>query len=243
MKKTLIAVPLLAGLLQIAACTSATGLDFTANTVIRPNEAIAYEVKCGGLFGGQDTCYQRAQEICDQAKQPLTVLQETGPLGTGTNAKTDTQTLMFRCEVPTQASQGQVMAPMTADPIPVVTEPPLSVISTSTMALSGDVDFATGCAALNHSAIQKLDKLISDTHGTLYQQAQVLGYTDSRGSDTNNQVLSERRANAVADYLKTHGLQTASYDVHGYGDANPIADNATADGRARNRRVDVELKP
>lgn len=89
---------------------------------------------------------------------------------------------------------------------------------------------------------------------TLDQVAQVLGeynqtyidvygHTDSTGSDAYNQTLSERRASAVASYLGSHGVQLARIGTRGFGETQPIADNATPDGQAANRRVEIKIVP
>ncbi|MFP4844469.1 OmpA family protein [Winogradskyella sp. PE311] len=67
------------------------------------------------------------------------------------------------------------------------------------------------------------------------------GHTDSVGSTSSNQSLSERRANAVRDYLIANGISAARLTATGYGEANPIADNKTRAGRKENRRVEVKL--
>jgi OOP family OmpA-OmpF porin len=63
------------------------------------------------------------------------------------------------------------------------------------------------------------------------------GHTDSVGSDAYNQALSERRAKAVVDYLGTLGIDASRMQAVGAGEANPVADNGTDEGRAQNRRV------
>jgi outer membrane protein OmpA-like peptidoglycan-associated protein len=68
------------------------------------------------------------------------------------------------------------------------------------------------------------------------------GYTDSVGSKSSNQALSERRANAVRDYLIANGINAERLTAAGFGEDNPIADNKTRAGRAENRRVEVKLK-
>lgn len=89
---------------------------------------------------------------------------------------------------------------------------------------------------------------------TLDQVAQVLGeynqtyidvygHTDSTGSDAYNQTLSERRAGAVANYLGSHGVQQARIGTRGFGESQPIADNATPAGQAANRRVEIKIVP
>ncbi|MEW8315372.1 MAG: OmpA family protein [Candidatus Thiodiazotropha endolucinida] len=70
---------------------------------------------------------------------------------------------------------------------------------------------------------------------------EVIGHTDSTGSAAYNQSLSERRAKAVADNLKAQGVNGALFTTKGMGEASPVADNATAEGRAQNRRVELKL--
>ena len=70
----------------------------------------------------------------------------------------------------------------------------------------------------------------------------VEGHTDSVGTDAYNQRLSERRANAVRDVLvNQHGLDSSRIEAVGYGESRPVADNATEEGRAINRRVEAEV--
>jgi OOP family OmpA-OmpF porin len=73
-------------------------------------------------------------------------------------------------------------------------------------------------------------------------RVQVAGYTDSVGTDEYNQGLSERRANAVLEYLSTHGIDASRLSAVGFGESNPVADNATADGRSQNRRVELNIQ-
>ena len=68
------------------------------------------------------------------------------------------------------------------------------------------------------------------------------GHTDSQGPKASNQALSERRANAVRDYLIANGISAARLTAAGFGESNPIANNKTASGRKENRRVEVKLK-
>jgi outer membrane protein OmpA-like peptidoglycan-associated protein len=71
----------------------------------------------------------------------------------------------------------------------------------------------------------------------------VYGHTDSDGSDAYNQSLSERRAQSVAAYLNTHGVQSARMATRGYGETQPIATNTTEAGKAANRRVEIKIVP
>ena len=71
----------------------------------------------------------------------------------------------------------------------------------------------------------------------------VLGHTDSTGSDAYNQALSQRRAQSVSDYLAGHGVALARIGTRGYGESQPIASNETEPGRAENRRVEIKVVP
>ena len=71
---------------------------------------------------------------------------------------------------------------------------------------------------------------------------EIVGHTDSTGPDAYNLGLSERRAQAAADYLGGKGISASNMTVKGMGESAPIADNATRDGRAMNRRVEIITK-
>ena len=71
----------------------------------------------------------------------------------------------------------------------------------------------------------------------------VLGHTDSTGSDAYNQALSERRAQSVASYLSGHGVDRARVGIRGFGESQPIASNDDEAGRAQNRRVEIKVVP
>jgi outer membrane protein OmpA-like peptidoglycan-associated protein len=72
---------------------------------------------------------------------------------------------------------------------------------------------------------------------------EVAGHTDSTGSDTYNQRLSQERARAVSSVLIANGVQSIRIDSVGYGESRPIASNGTATGRQQNRRAELTLLP
>ncbi|MBB3234211.1 OmpA family protein [Phyllobacterium endophyticum] len=81
--------------------------------------------------------------------------------------------------------------------------------------------------------LRKFDRTIVD----------VAGHTDSTGSLQHNQLLSERRALSVSNYLTQQGIDNRRFDVRGYGPTEPVATNATEAGRAQNRRVEIQISP
>src|SRR6059036_2623110 len=84
------------------------------------------------------------------------------------------------------------------------------------------------------------DRPSSKEHPNL--RALVEGHTDSIGSDAYNQRLSERRANAVGDYMIARGIEAQRITTKGWGESKPIASNKTKEGRAQNRRVEITVE-
>ena len=112
-----------------------------------------------------------------------------------------------------------------------------------TLNMPSNITFAFGSADLDSQFFAVLDsvfKVVKKYDKTLVE---IAGHTDSVGSTQSNQVLSERRANSVAEYLVTRGLNRARTIVVGGGENYPVADNASAEGRALNRRVELTLLP
>jgi outer membrane protein OmpA-like peptidoglycan-associated protein len=105
----------------------------------------------------------------------------------------------------------------------------------------GDVLFDTGRATLNAGATQPLDQLAAFMKEHAQRTVAIEGYTDSVGSDTVNQALSEQRAMAVKSGLTDRGIPSDRVSVRGMGEASPVASNDTAAGRQRNRRVEIVL--
>ena len=105
------------------------------------------------------------------------------------------------------------------------------------------ITFAYDSANVQPQFQQTLNQ-VAETLGQ-YQQTyiDVYGHTDSTGSDAYNQHLSERRADSVAKYLESRGVQSARIGTRGYGESQPIASNDTDAGRAANRRVEIKIVP
>ncbi|WP_085315807.1 OmpA family protein [Derxia lacustris] len=105
----------------------------------------------------------------------------------------------------------------------------------------GDLLFAFNSAALAPSAAPRIDKLAEFLNENPQRKISVEGYTDSIGSDSYNQQLSQRRAEAIKQALLLKGIAADRVMTQGLGESYPVADNATADGRAMNRRVEVVI--
>ena len=99
------------------------------------------------------------------------------------------------------------------------------------------VQFALNSAELTDEGRKTLDEVADTLTRLKFVSGTVVGHTDSSGAEAYNQKLSERRAQAVADYLQTRGIASGRLTASGAGESQPIADNKTADGRALNRRV------
>lgn len=120
-----------------------------------------------------------------------------------------------------------------------VTRPSEGEIS---LGLTNDILFDYDSSALRSESRSTLSQLASNFRQYPDNRIIVEGHTDSTGSDSYNQQLSERRAANVADYLIEQGVAASSIIVYGFGEAKPKASNATAEGRQTNRRVEIHIQ-
>jgi outer membrane protein OmpA-like peptidoglycan-associated protein len=104
-----------------------------------------------------------------------------------------------------------------------------------------DVLFDTASSNLRPIAREKLAKVAGIVSGHPGLRLDIEGHTDSVGTDEYNQKLSENRSAAVRDYLTQQGMAAASVTAKGLGENQPIANNDTADGRQKNRRVELVI--
>jgi outer membrane protein OmpA-like peptidoglycan-associated protein len=110
-----------------------------------------------------------------------------------------------------------------------------------TLVTFGDVLFATDRADLKSSGLVNINKLAQFLQENPDRKVIVEGYTDSTGTASHNQSLSERRANSVRTALVKMGVDPARIVTQGYGKEYPVAENGSASGRAMNRRVEVTI--
>ena len=112
-----------------------------------------------------------------------------------------------------------------------------------TLNMPGNVTFATDSSDLSPAffdVLASVGKVLGEFDQTVVE---VAGHTDSTGSDAYNQALSERRSSSVAAYLQSQGVNPQRLITIGLGESMPVADNATAEGRQANRRVEITMVP
>jgi len=105
-----------------------------------------------------------------------------------------------------------------------------------------DISFDTGSAAIKPELRAVLDPFANSLQGDPAALVTIVGHTDSTGSNELNQRLSIERANSVRDYIVVRGVSAARVSTAGRGELEPVADNSTESGRARNRRVEIFLR-
>lgn len=101
--------------------------------------------------------------------------------------------------------------------------------------------FAFDLADLKSAEVPDLDAFATYMNEVADSKIAITGHTDSTGPEAYNQMLSEKRAQDVADYLASKGISADRMTVSGMGESAPVADNSTTEGRAANRRVEVEI--
>ncbi|MCU4589365.1 MULTISPECIES: OmpA family protein [Acinetobacter] len=109
------------------------------------------------------------------------------------------------------------------------------------LVMPGNITFDTNKSNIKpnfYSTLNKVAQILAEDNKSAIL---VTGYTDSTGNDSINIPLSQARAQSVANYLSGQGVSSARINAQGYGSANPIASNATADGREQNRRVEISI--
>jgi len=112
-----------------------------------------------------------------------------------------------------------------------------------TLNMPGNITFATNSADLNAGFFDVLNSVAMVSNEFEQTVIEVAGHTDNTGSDSYNQQLSERRANAVAAYMRTRSVRADRLITVGQGEGRPVASNETAEGRAQNRRVEITFVP
>ena len=132
---------------------------------------------------------------------------------------------------PAPAPAPAVVAPAPAPQPPAATK----------VTYAADAFFDFNKSVLKPEGKAKLDDLVGKVQGINLEVVIAVGHTDSVGSDAYNQALSVRRSEAVKAYLVSKGIEKNRVYTEGKGEKQPVADNKTTEGRAKNRRVEIEV--
>jgi outer membrane protein OmpA-like peptidoglycan-associated protein len=156
------------------------------------------------------------------------------------------------CPVPAPPAQVAAAPEPAPEPAPAYVAPPAPApayvapvpapVPPKKLVLEG-VNFDFDKSAIRQEDLDSIDKDVASLDSWGNVNIEVAGHTDSRGSDEYNMKLSQRRADAVRNYLASKGIAADRLFTKGYGESQPVADNATDEGRFKNRRVElVEIK-
>ena len=143
--------------------------------------------------------------------------------------------------VPAPVAPAPVAAPAApaSAPAPAVVVP--AAPATEKVSFAADAFFDFNKTALKPEGKAKLDDLADKVKGLNLEVVIAVGHTDSVGSDAYNDKLSVKRSEAVKAYLADKGIDASKIYTEGKGEKQPVADNKSADGRAQNRRVEIEV--
>jgi OOP family OmpA-OmpF porin len=119
--------------------------------------------------------------------------------------------------------------------------PAAPAVAATKVTYASDAFFDFNKSALKAEGRAKLDDLVGKIKGISLEVIIAVGHTDSVGSDAYNQKLSVKRAESVKAYLVTKGIEKNRVYTEGKGEKQPVADNKTSEGRAKNRRVEIEV--
>ena len=143
---------------------------------------------------------------------------------------------------PAMAAPAPAPAPVAAPAAtPAPAAPAAPVVAATKVTYAADAFFDFNKSVIKPEGKAKLDDLIGKIQGINLEVIIAVGHTDSVGSDAYNQKLSVRRSEAVKAYLVSKGIEKNRVYTEGKGEKQPVADNKTAEGRAKNRRVEIEV--
>jgi OOP family OmpA-OmpF porin len=146
--------------------------------------------------------------------------------------------IRLRGEVQNEASRQQIASAFATSLNPTYKIVNGLRVSASQVLTNRVVEFETGSATLTARGRELLDKVADVVPKLHSDKVQIIGHTDSSGSRSTNLALSQARADAVKTYLVDKGLPPARFETLGAGPDQPVATNATAEGRAKNRRIE-----
>jgi len=206
----------------MAGCAAQNPYD--PNTQVPPEGGVSKAAKYGGLGALAGAVAGAAINHDNRGKGAMIGAAVAGLAGAGYGYYADKQEAQLR-----QQMQGTgVQVQRQGDDIKLI--------------MPGNITFATDSANIAPSFYTPLNNLANSFKQFNQNSIEIVGYTDSTGSRQHNMDLSQRRAQSVAAYLTSQGVDGTRVSTRGMGPDQPIASNADANGRAQNRRVEVNLK-
>jgi OOP family OmpA-OmpF porin len=155
----------------------------------------------------------------------------------------DAAAAQIRTALPKEVPQGwQVKAEISVKPQAAPVDPTVCQQLFSDLLGKATIRFETGRADIDRDSAGLLDRLAEIAFRCPSANIEIAGHTDAEGEEAANQTLSEKRAQAVVDYLMRAGLPAGRFTAVGYGSAQPLASNETGDGRAQNRRIEFVVR-
>ena len=136
---------------------------------------------------------------------------------------------------------GAVAAPAATPAAAAPAAPVAQAPAAAKVTYAADTFFDFNKSVIKPAGKAKLDDLVAKVKGINLEVIIAVGHTDSVGSDAYNQKLSVRRAESVKAYLVSKGIEKNRIYTEGKGEKQPVADNKTSEGRAKNRRVEIEV--
>ncbi|MDN2712902.1 OmpA family protein [Janthinobacterium sp. SUN118] len=219
-----------------------TSTEFSGNRLLGSTNTHASERKLNAKLGlGLEYKFSEALALRGEVER----YRLNDAVGNRGDADLYSVSLVYKLGRPASATPAYQPAPAVA---PVVTmAPPLIETKPAPVPVAEKVSFASEAlfdfdqSTLKPQGKTALEQLLGQLTGMDLEVIVTVGHTDAVGADAYNQTLSQRRAEAVKAYLVAHGIETNRVYTEGKGETQPVADNTSAAGRAKNRRVTVEV--
>ena len=228
---------------RVGAAYTKTRTDFTGNRLNAVTGPHVSEKKAG-LKAGLGLEYKLSEALAVRTEYERYRVNDA----VGNRGDVDALTFGLVYKLGRPVAQAPVYVPPAEPaPAPAVVEtpppppPPAPVPTSEKVSFAAEALFDFDKSIVKPAGMGALDDLLMKLQGMNTEVMVTVGHTDSIGSDAYNQKLSQRRAEAVKAYIVSKGVDASRVYTEGKGESQPVADNSTAEGRAKNRRVTVEV--
>ncbi|PHV25799.1 hypothetical protein CSQ93_22340 [Janthinobacterium sp. BJB426] len=219
-----------------------TNTEFSGNRLLGSTNMHASERKLNAKLGlGLEYKFSEALALRGEVER----YRLNDAVGNRGDADLYSVSLVYKLGRPTSAAPAYQpapeVAPVVAMPAPLIEAKPAPVPVAEKVSFASEALFDFDQSTLKPQGKAALDQLLGQLKGMDLEVIVAVGHTDAVGPDAYNQKLSQRRAEAVKAYLVAQGVETNRVYTEGKGETQPVADNTSAAGRAKNRRVTVEV--